>query len=153
MSILTLSPRRIGAAGNGGPSSPGLFTHRHFTHLPANLMRGSPILLHLLRPVIQLGPVPVVGRAEEADVAWIVTASEGEGVPVVILEPVSLRASSSLRVDEAALAAVATVDDATDRGRDVPREAVGPASPVPGRLRLRESSSLEALPQFPHRSP
>jgi hypothetical protein len=41
-------------------------------------------------------------------------------MPVVEFEVMSLRASSSLCVDEAALAAVTPVDETTNSGRDVP---------------------------------
>jgi hypothetical protein len=61
-----------------------------------------------------------VGRAHQADVVGIVASPEPEGVPVVVLESVTLGAGSAFSVDEAAPALVAPIHGTPDRGRDVP---------------------------------
>ena len=61
------------------------------------------------------------GRAHQADVSRASIAAQPEGNPVVELEPMSLRTSSSLRVNESTPTAVPRHDRALDVRRDVTR--------------------------------
>jgi len=64
--------------------------------------------------------MPVVRAAHQADVLRILPPAAGVRIPMVILEPVTLRAAAPLLVHEAAPASVALVHDTPNRGRDVP---------------------------------
>jgi hypothetical protein len=61
-----------------------------------------------------------VGSTQEADIVDIGATPEPEGTPVVVLEAVTLRASSALRVHEAASTSVALVNGTPNRGRNMP---------------------------------
>jgi hypothetical protein len=104
---------------------------------------------HHLLSVIELGQVAVVRATHQADVVDIRAASEPEGMPVVEFQIVTLGASSSFRVHEAALALVALVDRTPHGERDVPRRRSCRARLFPRSARLPESPGLEALPQLP----
>jgi hypothetical protein len=73
---------------------------------------------------------------------------------VMVFEPVSLRASPALRVDEAALASVTAIDESSNVGQEVSRVDCRRVRllrrRLPGRLRLGESPSIEASPQSLH---
>jgi hypothetical protein len=62
-----------------------------------------------------------VRRAHQADVVDSRAASEAEGVPVVVLEVVTLGASAALRIGESTLTPVTAINGTTHVGRDVPR--------------------------------
>jgi hypothetical protein len=109
--------------------------------------------LRQLPSVVQLTEVAVVRRAHQADVLRIVVATHTEGIPVVILEPVTLGTPASLRIGKATATPVATVDDAPYLSRDVSRRGSRPCLPFAGRLRLGESSSFQPAPQLPDRLP
>src|SRR5262249_11759597 len=80
------------------------------------LFAGAAVLIHLLLPVNQLGQMAVVGPTHQADIGGVRRSTEPVGIPVVMLEAVSLGASSSLPVHEAASASVAAIDE-TSYGR------------------------------------
>jgi hypothetical protein len=75
---------------------------------------------HHLRPEVELGEVPVVSGAHQADVVEISAPSKRERIPVVVLQVVTLGASTALSVRESALTAVTAIDGTTDIGWDVP---------------------------------
>jgi hypothetical protein len=55
-----------------------------------------------------------VAAAHQADVVAFSPSPQTEGMPMVVFEAVSLRASPSLGIDEAALASVASIDEAAN---------------------------------------
>jgi hypothetical protein len=57
----------------------------------------GPVRSHRLGSVVVLGQVEVVGSAHQAQILGRVPAAHAEGVKVVILEPVALRAATMLR--------------------------------------------------------
>ena len=77
--------------------------------------------------VVVLGQGAIVGRAQEADVAEDAISAHAEGVPVVELQAVSLGASPTLLVDEAATVAVPFVHRTAHGSGDVARR-VGSAA-------------------------
>src|SRR5207344_2623571 len=98
-------------------------------------------------PIVKLGYVAVVARAQEADVGSAMVAAHGERVAMVELEPVPFGATSTALVDEAAAIPVALVHSTPHGGRDVARGrgGIGVREPLAGRIRLGVAPSLEPL--------
>jgi hypothetical protein len=99
---------------------------RRWEPASASLPCRSPVPRHCLPAVVELGNQPVVGSAHDADVVDIGAAPEPEGTPVVVLEAVTLRASSALRIHETASTSVAPLNSTPNRGRNMPRRGMGP---------------------------
>ena len=81
-------------------------------------------MVHRLPAVVQVREVLVVRMTHQADVVDRTLAAPAERNPVVVLEPVTLRASAAPLVDEGAAPLVTPVDGAPERSREVTRSVV-----------------------------
>src|SRR6266446_873986 len=105
---------------------------------------------HCLPAVVALGQVGVVGATHQPDVPHAVLTPKAERVPMVELEPVTLRTASSLLVHVPAAVSVAlthgTLDgrgDVARGGRRAYRGLVRLRGAFAGSLRRRQATRLE----------